>query len=293
MRLCKLPTCRVSVLAWAMVAGVVVGSMGRGDDARLVEPPVAGDPPAIGFDGLVDQLKLFHAPGRQFPAAPLIGDLPGRLDAADVFLPNEVEQIRQLRAPPAVPMAPIRVQAVPAVEAQAFQRRVIVLRNVRGGVFVTTGPRGRDAWISSILRTTQPETARENAEKRLDDWLDVLARAFKLSDEQRAKLWLAGQGDISRFLLDCEAVVGEALALEAKMTSDDDVSTVPLWERCAELRDQYAGGLHGEGSLFRKQWEQVCVESGIEGRPWEGAAGVPQPVDRQLNEPINVRVLIR
>jgi hypothetical protein len=236
-----------------VLVGIVAVSVAPADDGRLVEPPVAGD--AI------------------------------RLEAANlVIFPQAV--------PPAVRLAPNRAQLVPAVEGQAFQRRVIVLRNVRGGIFVSPGPRGRDAWISSILRTTQPETARANAQQRLDDWLAVLTRAFQLTAEQQAKLRLAGEGDISRFLEDCEAVVGEALAVEAQMSADEgDLSTVPYWERCNDLRDRYAGGLHGEGSLFRKQWERVCVEAGLEPRPWE--RGAPQPSANEFEDRIELRVLVR
>jgi hypothetical protein len=159
-------------------------------------------------------------------------------------------------APQSIPVriAPQAPPLVPVPEVQGLelemQRRARFVRMLP--VAPAAAVRGRDAWVSSILRTTDYATARSQAHLSLQRLIDDLAEAGKMAPEQRSRLWLAGEGDISRFLAECELFVSDALAAEALSTDELRAQFPELVQRALDLRLRYVSGLHGDGSLFQK-----------------------------------------
>lgn len=155
---------------------------------------------------------------------------------------------------PDMPFAAADAPLEPVPDIQGIeiemQRRVRIVRVLPIAPVATV--RGREAWVSTILRTTDYATARSHAHQSLQHRIDELAAAGTLTADQRSRLWLAGEGDISRFLSDCELFVSDALAAEALSEIELRDKFPELVGRALELRRRYVGGLHGDGSLFQK-----------------------------------------
>lgn len=118
----------------------------------------------------------------------------------------------------------------------------------QGGNAVVVNEPSRELPIQFIFGSARTmEAARESAAAKLRDQTDAVARLVCLSAGQRARLELAGQGDIHRFLNEFTRVMpadtGGTMSMEELQQVHLDM--VPLLER-------YHGGLHGEGSLFQK-----------------------------------------
>ncbi|MFV0446460.1 MAG: hypothetical protein ACK5Q5_23040 [Planctomycetaceae bacterium] len=237
--------------------------------------PLPPSPPAaIGLprmEGIEESLQLFEPP-RQKP--PLLWD--GVQNPAGGVripeLPNRIKQVLPAAEARRVMPAPI---PVPVVDQQQFRRRVIVLPGQGMRIVVTSGRRGRDAWTSSILRTTKIDVARQMAEGKLDDVVVSLAEQHQLNPSQCDKLRLAGLGDINRFLTACELFVANVTTYESTADKLDDAVLRDYWEQSCQLRDQLSAGLHGPDSLLRKQWEREWSAAQSKGNRNEGTNRLP------------------
>ncbi len=89
--------------------------------------------------------------------------------------------------------------------------------------------------------------ARQHAEQSLQVRIDFIGEAIQLTDAQRSKLELAGQGDIHRFFTDYQRV-------KRSMT----FGGIPrdkwqqVWQKTQPLSARYTDGLHGPRSLLAK-----------------------------------------
>lgn len=106
----------------------------------------------------------------------------------------------------------------------------------------------RENLIQNVFRNQQSvEGARQNATDALQVQVDFVALIGTLTESQRAKLELAGRGDIHRFFDDFEGYLRTAPTGQITMQQWNDV-----WQGLQPLRTRYSAGLHGPGSLFRK-----------------------------------------
>lgn len=102
--------------------------------------------------------------------------------------------------------------------------------------------------IQNVLRNQNSTVgARETADNALGVHVDFVALIGTLSDAQRAKLELAGQGDIHRFFDDLEVCLRTAPTGQITMERWNEV-----WQELQPLQTRYAAGLHGPDSLFCK-----------------------------------------
>ncbi|MCA9053266.1 MAG: hypothetical protein KDA75_05480 [Planctomycetaceae bacterium] len=89
--------------------------------------------------------------------------------------------------------------------------------------------------------------ARSHLETRLAGHLEFVAVIGDLQPEQRRRLELAGQGDIARYIADAETLLSKL----PRGNLDQD-QWQDLWRRLSPIRERYARGLNGRGSLFDK-----------------------------------------
>lgn len=106
----------------------------------------------------------------------------------------------------------------------------------------------REQLVQNVFRNQRSlADARENAEDALELELDFVALIDTLTAEQRAKLELAGRGDIERFFSDFESYLQTATVGQITMQQWNEV-----WQELQPLQVRYNAGLHGPRSLFRK-----------------------------------------
>ena len=108
-----------------------------------------------------------------------------------------------------------------------------------------------EIWSTWVFRTTSAADARQMAEEELLRYHQRLDAVCRLTSDQQRKLLIAGQIDIDRFMVDCEAAVAELLS------GPEAGKTQNLGRLAMELRKQYQQGLHGPGSLFAKTLQAV------------------------------------
>ncbi len=89
--------------------------------------------------------------------------------------------------------------------------------------------------------------ARKYTDEALQIQIDFVASAVQLSDQQREKLELAGQGDIHRFFNEYERV---KRGMTFGGIPRDEWQAV--WRKTQPLSTKFAAGLHGPKSLFAK-----------------------------------------
>jgi hypothetical protein len=89
-------------------------------------------------------------------------------------------------------------------------------------------------------------------DKALDLAIDDVNRTARLTDAQRAKLQLAGRGDIRRYFDQVEALRRKVVSLRRDSGAVNDV-----WRQIQPLQTQLAIGLFGDRSLFRKSLRRV------------------------------------
>ena len=228
-------------------------SAAQGDDlpVLLLEPAVkADDWRWRGVD-----LKPFFEQQRPPRPSPLEGlDAPGMGDF-EPFLPVR----------PAVPaVVPARPQKALRQEVGPDGKVRVKVIEVRGQdgarvrrVIRVVQPQqvaieGRDAWLTTILRTRDVERFRKEQEQRLNALIERIDQNADLPLETLQKLQLAGQGDLSRFLGECEAVVSAATEKEA-----GEEERAVLLQRALLLRTTYQAGLHRRESLFTKMLKSL------------------------------------
>jgi len=103
-----------------------------------------------------------------------------------------------------------------------------------------------ESWNQQIFGI-QPAEARVLARRGLQLRLEAMDRAVSLSEPQRSKLALAGEGDIHRFFAEYERVRD---GCTFGQISRDDLQK--LMTKAQPLQKRYQSGLHGRGSLFDK-----------------------------------------
>jgi len=102
--------------------------------------------------------------------------------------------------------------------------------------------------IQNVFQQQQTvAAAREHAENSLDIQVDFVALIGTLSDEQRAKLQLAGRGDVHRFFDEFDEFLRAAPVGQMPQQEWQKV-----WQKIQPLQMRYMNGLHGRKSLFRK-----------------------------------------
>jgi hypothetical protein len=106
----------------------------------------------------------------------------------------------------------------------------------------------KEQLVQNVFRNQRSlDAARESAEDALDVQLEFVSLIGTLSEEQRAKLALAGRGDIERFFGDFEVYLQTATIGQITMQQWNDV-----WQQLQPLQARYTAGLHGSQSLFHK-----------------------------------------
>lgn len=103
------------------------------------------------------------------------------------------------------------------------------------------------------------DVARGEAASRLSQLLTTIQSLTPLTDEQLAKLRLAGQGDISRFVDECGRVWTEHESHKVSWTTVQELSP-----RCQGLRERFTTGLHGPESLLSKLLATMLSVSELE-----------------------------
>lgn len=197
------------------------------------------------------------------------------LSAEELILHRVPEVVEVITVPP-----PPQAGGVQDARQKPVVRVIIEAKGRRrlGGELMLMemqSPRGRDAWLTTILRTRDIESARAEAERELDRRLAAIAREVSLTEPQRQKLELAGRGDIGRFLNGCLQLVQGAEAVEA---SREEAHR--LLQECMVLRGRFRRDLHGERSLLQKsirpmltaeQWNRI--------RPLLAAVNMPEQAE--------------
>lgn len=193
-----------------------------------------------------------------------------------------------------VPALHILVEEQPAAGAPRqwvieSQERVVVVNGdaqvQRIHVRIELDRAQAQTWRTWIFRTHDLEAARADLERALQQRLAHLQAHAGLTEEQLRKLELAGRGDVSRFLDDCEEALGDLERGDPSPQALQDAR-----DRCLALRSRMLGGLHGEGSLFLKSLQaQLTDEQRLRWEAAEAAQAPPQSIRRE-DQP---RVLIR
>jgi hypothetical protein len=110
--------------------------------------------------------------------------------------------------------------------------------------------RSVDQWV--FRRNGNATLAREEFEYQLTVQAEELERLYGLDETQKAKLILAGRGDINRFFAQVEDV--RTKTLKAK---NDRIALAEIWPEIQALSVKRAVGLFGEGSLYAKTLRQL------------------------------------
>ncbi len=110
-----------------------------------------------------------------------------------------------------------------------------------------------DAWV---FRDNSTERERRNHLKgRLFVMLRDAAKNHNLSENQRAKLRLAGMGDIKRLF---DLIEDSRAQFDLRNGTPD--SKLKALERLTQLADTYRQGPFGDGSLFAKTLHKIVEE---------------------------------
>jgi hypothetical protein len=180
------------------------------------------------------------------------------------------------------------VKVVPLRGAKVIIRREAgVVRIV--GANIDRVSRDRDFWLSTILRTTNLDGVRRGGEKQLEELIVRISHETPLSPARRDRLLLAGRGDLSRFLSDCDT-----FADAASRPSDGTERDWELQSRSRELRKRYLQGFFTPDSLFaRTLAAQVDSETFnmLQRQLDRPLDQVPMPVPARL--PLPVEEIIR
>ncbi|MGD9854599.1 MAG: hypothetical protein AB7U20_06560 [Planctomycetaceae bacterium] len=151
---------------------------------------------------------------------------------------------------PVAAVAAVFLCLVPAGDRRTSAQNVVMFGN-ENMIQLT-----KENLIQNVFRNQQSvDGARRNAVNALDVQVDFVALIGSLSSEQRAKLELAGQGDIHRFFDDFDSYLRSAPTGQITMQQWNDV-----WQGLQPLQSRYSAGLHGPGSLFRKTIPSVLDE---------------------------------
>ena len=112
-------------------------------------------------------------------------------------------------------------------------------------------PENFDRWLFADERSGE-----EHRRRHLDDILrariEAAARGHKLTDPQRAKLRIAGRGDIKRFF---DQVEEKRSAFEADRRNIN--TGLAALRRLDSLSEIYRRGPFGDGSLFAKTLQKI------------------------------------
>lgn len=96
------------------------------------------------------------------------------------------------------------------------------------------------------------EDARRRSRQKLELRLETVERSGELSDEQRERLRLAGDGDIERFFARYQD-----FERNAEFGNIEPAKWGQIWPEMNRLGAHYRRGLHGDGSLFEKSLASV------------------------------------
>lgn len=114
-----------------------------------------------------------------------------------------------------------------------------------GGNFVAeVNVQNIDQWV---FRNQTMAQARTMAQNSLQVQVDFVNLAGPLSEIQRLKLMLAGQGDINRFFEDYEILRS---SLPKGRVGQNDWQQ--MWQKIQPIQLRQQAGLHGPGSLFQR-----------------------------------------
>jgi hypothetical protein len=111
-----------------------------------------------------------------------------------------------------------------------------------------------ESWSRQIFGNQPAETARALAGRSLQLRLEAVDREVSLSESQRSKLELAGEGDIHRFFAEYERVRDSCMFGQI---SRDDLQE--LMTKAQPLQKRYQNGLHDGGSLFDKMVSSILT----------------------------------
>ncbi|MEX2112513.1 MAG: hypothetical protein WD845_04970 [Pirellulales bacterium] len=110
---------------------------------------------------------------------------------------------------------------------------------------VVIDPSNFDQWVFQGSGNAVSARAQIDARYRLQ--LELLTRAYDLSDAQKAKLRLAASGDTQRFFDEVEVVRQKFLE-----SQKDQNALGNIWQEIQPLQLKMAGGLFGEQSLYAR-----------------------------------------
>lgn len=144
----------------------------------------------------------------------------------------------------------VRIMVLQAQEQETVINGARVVRQVT--TLTELGDINVQTWRTWIFRTQDPDVACEQLHAALRKRIEFVSNCVPLTDEQRQKLELAGQGDISRFLADCEGAFRQIPPADRSPRALRSIQDV-----CQALRRRLTAGLHEEGSLFCKSIQTV------------------------------------
>ena len=101
--------------------------------------------------------------------------------------------------------------------------------------------------------------ARQRAEELLNGQIEFVAVIGTLRPDQRQRLELAGQGDISRFFADAETLM--RTLPRGNLTQEEWQG---VWQKLSPIRERYTQGLNGRESLFQKALRSVLTAEQID-----------------------------
>lgn len=124
---------------------------------------------------------------------------------------------------------------------------------------------------------TSIASARQRATDLLEGQIDFVAVIGDVTPQQRNRLLLAGQGDISRFFAYAERIIAEQ-----PRGNMDQEEWQKVWQTLSPIRERFAQGLTGRGSLFEK-----TIRSTLSSEQWEAYQQLVEQRDRR-----NYRALV-
>jgi hypothetical protein len=113
------------------------------------------------------------------------------------------------------------------------------------GQMMAIDPANFDQWVFQGARTAA--AARAQIDSRFKLQLALVDRVYQLSDEQKAKLQLAAEGDTARFFDEVEVVRRKFLA-----AANDQNAIGQIWQHIQPLQMKLAAGLFNDQSLYAK-----------------------------------------
>ena len=135
--------------------------------------------------------------------------------------------------------------------------RILVVSVLCSGIASAT----QQDWIQSWVFNGRTEASvRQGLLNQADQKLNQLEEHCRLTDEQRAKLKLAANGDVKRFFTEVAIMRRETESINQQ----DQNAVQTAWTRVRPLTERMQSGIFGDQSLFGKVMSSTLDKSQIE-----------------------------